>query len=135
MRGALGSIRNRKTAQKFRPETEKQKMKYKSNKIEIFTDPDFQNLNRSDILVAPEGYRLNLINFITVCVWLPRRALVVEETRHQTGKTENRVGYQIRKTTCILAENRKPNAKIRKNSKPQQPQKPKIRSLKAEKPV
>lgn len=56
MRGALGSIRNRKTAQKFRPETEKQKMKYKSNKIEIFTDPDFQNLNLPDTLVAPGGY-------------------------------------------------------------------------------
>ena len=42
-------------------------------------------------------------------------ALAVEETRNQTGKTENRVGYQIQKTACILAENQKPNAKIRKN--------------------
>ena len=33
------------------------------------------------------------------------------ETGNQIGKTENHIGYQIRKTACILAENRKPNAK------------------------
>ena len=32
----------------------------------------------------------------------------------QRGKTENRIGYQIRKPVNIFRENRKPNAKKRK---------------------
>ena len=35
------------------------------------------------------------------------------------GKTENHIGYQIRKPVCIFRENRKPNAKKRKIRKPQ----------------
>ena len=36
----------------------------------------------------------------------------------QIGKTENRIGYQIRKPVSIFRENRKPNAKQRKIRKP-----------------
>ena len=50
------------------------------------------------------------------------------------GKTENNNRYQIRKTACILAENRKPNAKKRKNRKPQHTPKPKNRSFSVQKP-
>ena len=34
----------------------------------------------------------------------------------QIGKTENRIGYQIRKPVSIFRENRKPNAKQRKSA-------------------
>ena len=53
---------------------------------------------------------------------------------NQIRKTENHIGYQIRKTVCILAENRKPNAKKRKNRKPQHTPKPKNRSFSVQKP-
>ena len=35
------------------------------------------------------------------------------------GKTENHIGYQIRKSVSIFRENRKPNAKKRKIRQPQ----------------
>ena len=37
----------------------------------------------------------------------------------QIGKTENRIGYQIRNPAGIFGENRKPNAKYRKIRKQQ----------------
>ena len=37
----------------------------------------------------------------------------------QIGKTENRIGYQVRKPVNIFRENRKPDTKKRKIRKPQ----------------
>ena len=53
------------------------------------------------------------------------------ETGNQIGKIYIR--YQIRKSACILAENRKQNAKKRKNRKPQQTPKPINRSFSVKK--
>ena len=50
------------------------------------------------------------------------------------GKTENHIGYQIRKPVCIFRENRKPNAKKRKIRKPQWTPKPKNRRFLEQKP-
>lgn len=47
----------------------------------------------------------------------------------QKGKTENRIGYQIRKPVGIFRENRKPNAEKRKIRKPQWTPKPKDQSF------
>ena len=66
---------------------------------------------------------------------------IEEETRTQIGqigKTENRIGYQIRKLISIFRENRKSNAEKRNMRKLQWTPKPKNRSFlvkKTEKPI
>ena len=108
-RGALGSIRNRKT-----------KGKKSSKAIKRF------NQNRK-----PHAKPSKLINEVTngakrgfaamLCVaW--RRKLPLRRKRNcgtQKGKTENHIGYQIRKPNSIFDKNRRPNAKNRKIRKPQ----------------
>ena len=70
--GALGPIRNRKTAHKITQNRktainfdQNQKPHSKSSKPK-FTHPNFQNPNRSDTLVTRGAYGTNYINFITL---------------------------------------------------------------------
>ena len=62
------------------------------------------------------------------------RNIFAEEKPETNREIENHIGYPIRKTVCIFAENRKPNVEIRKNRKPQQTPKPKNRSFSVQKP-
>ena len=62
---------------------------------------------------------------------------IEEETRTQIGqigKTEKRIGYQIRKPISIFRENRKSNAEKRNMRKLQWTPKPKNRSFLVKKP-
>ena len=51
------------------------------------------------------------------------------------GKTKDHIDYQIRKTTIMFAENRKPNRNKRKTRKRRKNQKPQFFGAKTEKPI
>ena len=116
MRGALGSVRNRKTAKKKKKTRQNKKTKKNLStpktacKTDKFSHSSFQTLidpiQRWQVKqngfrgyerpVEAKNCRLNRIG-----------------TGIQIGKTENHIRYQIRKPMSIFDEDRKPNAKKR----------------------
>ena len=122
-RGALGSIRNRKTKgkkiiQSHKKIQSKPKTACKTVKTDKFSHPKYQNPNRSDTEVT-NGAKRGFAAMLCVA-W--RRKLPLRRKRNcgtQKGKTENHIGYQIQKPKSIFDKNRRPNAKNRKMRKPQ----------------
>ena len=96
-RGASGSIRNRKIIEKIIQNRQKKigskpKTASKTVKTDEFSHTSYQNFNRSDIVVTSRAYRgFAAIQSRWLCI------IAVQE-----GKTENHIGYKIRKLISVM---------------------------------
>ena len=127
IRGALGSIRNRKTVEENIPKSQnskkqKKKRQNKKNQKNIYRHrkphakpTNFHILVVKTLINPIQRWQLKQNGFHGY--ERPVEAKNCRSNRRgtgiQIGKTENHIGYQIKKPISIFDENRKPNAKNR----------------------
>ena len=111
--GALGSIRNRKPSLKKHPQPRNRKKKFSQNRKPHAKPINFNIPVIKSLIVRCSGELWSIKRFRgysrSVEANNGRSDLIQIGT--QRGKTENHIGYQIRKLISIFDENRKSSAK------------------------